>query len=103
MITRTWKIAFGGALALGFMAAQAQADVTLTMNAPTPRASSFFVGVQQPWAQLVERQSGGHIKIVMPAATMAPLPRQWEMLTNGIADITLSPSEYRPERVQLPG
>jgi TRAP-type C4-dicarboxylate transport system substrate-binding protein len=101
MITRTWKIAFGGALAFG-LTAQAYADVTLTMNTPMPRASSFFVGVQQPWAQLVERQSNGRIKIVMPAATMAPLSRQWEMVTNGIADITLSPSEYLRERVKLP-
>jgi TRAP-type C4-dicarboxylate transport system substrate-binding protein len=102
MITRMWKTAFSGALALGFTAAQAHADVTLTMNAPMPRASSFFVGVQQPWAQLVERQSNGRIKIVIPAATMAPLSRQWEMVTNGIADITLSPSEYLRERVKLP-
>jgi TRAP-type C4-dicarboxylate transport system substrate-binding protein len=38
----------------------------------------------------------------MPAASMAPLSRQWEMVTGGIADIAESPSEYIRERVKLP-
>ncbi|HVA11991.1 MAG TPA: TRAP transporter substrate-binding protein DctP [Stellaceae bacterium] len=95
------QLGFGGALAL-CLAMPAHADVTLTMNVAMPRASSFFVGVQQPWAQMVEAQSHGHIKIVMPAASMAPLPRQWEMVTSGIADIAESPSEYIKDRVRLP-
>ena len=80
----------------------ARADVTLTMNVAMPRASSFYVGVQQPWAKMVEEQSHGRIKIVAPAATMAPLSRQWDLVTSGIADIAESPSEYIKERVRLP-
>jgi TRAP-type C4-dicarboxylate transport system substrate-binding protein len=100
-ISRTNLLWLGGALAL-CVSLPAKADVTLTMNVAMPRASSFFVGVQQPWAQLVEAQSQGRIKIVMPAASMAPLPRQWEMVTSGIADIAETPSEYIKERVRLP-
>jgi TRAP-type C4-dicarboxylate transport system substrate-binding protein len=33
---------------------------------------------------------------------MAPLPRQWEMVTSGIADIAVTPSAYIRERVKLP-
>jgi TRAP-type C4-dicarboxylate transport system substrate-binding protein len=95
------RLFLGLALALG-LAAPARADVTLTMNVAMPRASSFFVGLQQPWAQLVEKESNGRIKIAMPAATMAPLSRQWEVVTSGIADIAESPSEYIRERVKLP-
>jgi TRAP-type C4-dicarboxylate transport system substrate-binding protein len=101
MKSRTKLSLSGAALALG-LAAPARADVTLTMNVVMPRASSFFVGVQQPWAQMVEKESNGHIKIEMPAATLAPLPRQWEMVTSGIADIALSPNDYIRERVKLP-
>lgn len=101
MVPRTKQICIGGAVAL-CLAGPAHADVTLTMNTPMPRASSFFVGVQQPWAQMIEAQSNGHIKIVMPAASLAPLPRQWEMVTSGIADISLTPTEYIRERVKLP-
>jgi TRAP-type C4-dicarboxylate transport system substrate-binding protein len=95
------RLSVGLAIALG-LAAPAHADVTLTMNVAMPRASSFFVGLQQPWAQLVEKESKGRIKIVMPAASMAPLSRQWEVVTSGIADIAESPSEYLRERVKLP-
>jgi TRAP-type C4-dicarboxylate transport system substrate-binding protein len=101
MISRTKQIGLGVVLALG-LAVPAHADVTLTMNVAMPRASSFFVGVQQPWAQAVEKESNGRVKIVMPAASMAPLSRQWEVVTSGIADIAETPSEYLKERVKLP-
>ena len=82
--------------------APARADATLTMNVVMPRASSFFIGVYKPWADAVERESKGRIKINIPAASMAPLPRQWEMVTSGIADVALTPNQYIRERVQLP-
>ncbi len=82
--------------------AVARAETTLTMNVVMPRASSFFVGVYLPWKEAVERESQGRIKIDMPAATMAPLSRQWEMVTSGIADVALTPNDYIRERVKLP-
>ena len=69
------RLSLGFVLALG-LALPARADVTLTMNVAMPRASSFFVGLQQPWAQRIEEESKGRIKIVMPAASMAPISRQ---------------------------
>jgi len=84
------------------IALPARADTTLTMNVVMPRASSFFIGVYQPWKEAVERQSQGRIKIAMPAATLAPLSRQWEMVTSGIADVALTPNDYIRERVKLP-
>jgi TRAP-type C4-dicarboxylate transport system substrate-binding protein len=88
--------------AIAQLDAPARADTTLTMNVVMPRASSFFVGVYQPWKEAVERESQGRIKIDMPAATMAPLPRQWEMVTSGIADVALTPNDYIRERAKLP-
>lgn len=101
MIARSFTALLGGALALG-LAGPALADVTLTMNIPMPRASSFFVGVQEPWAKAVEAESHGRIKIAMPAASLAPLPRQWETVASDIADISLTPTEYIRDRVKLP-
>ena len=100
MISQRKQLLIAAAFALS-LTAPARADVTLTMNVVMPRASSFFVGVQQPWAQMVEKESNGHIKISMPAATLAPLPRQWEMVTSGIADIALTPNDYIRDRVKL--
>jgi TRAP-type C4-dicarboxylate transport system substrate-binding protein len=80
----------------------ARADATLTMNVVMPRASSFFIGVYKPWADAVERESNGRIKINIPAASLGPLPRQWEMVTSGVADVALTPNQYIRERVKLP-
>jgi TRAP-type C4-dicarboxylate transport system substrate-binding protein len=101
-----WRATVGLLLAGAVVAAAwgmpARADTTLTMNVVMPRASSFFVGVYKPWADAVERESNGRIKIEMPAATLAPLPRQWEMVTSGVADVALTPNDYIRERVKLP-
>jgi TRAP-type C4-dicarboxylate transport system substrate-binding protein len=86
----------------GLIGAPALADTTLTMNVVMPRASSFFIGVYLPWKEAVERESQGRIKVEMPAASLSPLPRQWEMITSGIADVALTPNDYLRERVKLP-
>lgn len=83
-------------------AGAAHADTTMTMNVVMPRASSFYVGVYLPWKEAVERESQGRIKIEVPAATMAPLSKQWEMVTSGIADVALSPNDYLRDRAKLP-
>jgi len=92
----------GAVLLAAAWSAPARADATLTMNVVMPRASSFFIGVYKPWADAVERESNGRIKINIPAASMAPLPRQWEMVTSGVADVALTPNQYIRERVKLP-
>ncbi|HUB97469.1 MAG TPA: TRAP transporter substrate-binding protein, partial [Stellaceae bacterium] len=81
---------------------QARADTTLTLNVAMPRASSFFVGLYQPWAQAVEKASQGRIKVVMPAASLAPVARQWDMVTSGIADVAMTPDDFIRQRVKLP-
>lgn len=102
-LTTRWMLFCGGALLAAVAGnAPARADATLTMNVVMPRASSFFVGVYEPWKEAVERESNGHIKVVMPAASLAPLPRQWEMVTSGVADVALTPNDYIRERVKLP-
>jgi TRAP-type C4-dicarboxylate transport system substrate-binding protein len=105
MVARTMRIlaiAIGAGGLGALPPAPARADATLTMNVVMPRASSFFVGVYQPWKDAVERESQGRIKVEIPAATMAPLARQWEMVTSGIADVALTPNDYIRERAKLP-
>lgn len=80
----------------------ARADVTLTMNVAMPRTSSFYLGLYQPWKEAVERESNGAIKIEIPAASLAPLGRQWDMVTSGVADIAMSPDDFIRQRVKLP-
>jgi TRAP-type C4-dicarboxylate transport system substrate-binding protein len=92
----------GAVLLAAGWSAPLRAETTLTMNVVMPRASSFFIGVYKPWADAVEHESNGRIKINIPAASLAPLPRQWEMVTSGVADVALTPNDYIRERVKLP-
>jgi TRAP-type C4-dicarboxylate transport system substrate-binding protein len=82
--------------------AAARAEVTLTMNSPMPRTSSFFLGLFQPWKDAVERESQGRIKVEIPAASLAPLGRQWDMVSSGVADVAMTPDDFIRQRVKLP-
>jgi TRAP-type C4-dicarboxylate transport system substrate-binding protein len=83
-------------------AAPARADATLTMNVAMPRTSSFYLGLYAPWKAAVERESHGHIKVEIPAASLAPLARQWDMVTSGVADVAMTPNDFIRQRVKLP-
>jgi TRAP-type transport system periplasmic protein len=102
MRAKSWLLLWSAVLLVAGATAPARADAVLTMNVVMRRASSLFIGVYKPWADAVERESHGRIKVEIPAATMAPLPRQWEMVTSGVADVALTPNDYIRERVKLP-
>jgi TRAP-type C4-dicarboxylate transport system substrate-binding protein len=102
MRAKSWLLLWSAVLLVAGATAPARADAVLTTKVVMPRASSFFIGVYKPWADAVERESHGRIKVEIPAATMAPLPRQWEMVTSGVADVALTPNDYIRERVKLP-
>jgi TRAP-type transport system periplasmic protein len=100
MKPRGLLVAVVASLALWPLAAGAQA--TLTMNVAMPRTSSFFLGLYEPWKEAVERESHGRIKVEMPAASLAPLARQWDMVQSGVADVAMSPDDFIRQRVKLP-
>ena len=95
-MTRPQTILAAALCAAALAGGQARADATLTMNVAMPRTSSFFLGLYQPWKEAVERESGGHIKIDMPAASLAPLDRQWDVVASGVADVAMSPERFHP-------
>ncbi len=94
-------------IAAAFLAAwlaggEARADATLTMNVAMPRTSSFYLGLYGPWKEAVERESQGRIKVEIPAASLAPLGRQWDMVSSGVADVAMTPDDFIRQRVKLP-
>ena len=102
MTRRSLARILGAMMAVAAGAGAARADATLTMNVAMPRTSSFFLGLYQPWKEAVERESHGHIKVEMPAASLAPLGRQWDMVSSGVADVAMSPDDFIRQRVKLP-
>ncbi len=102
MTRRSLARILGAMMAVAAGAGAARADATLTMNVAMPRTSSFFLGLYQPWKEAVERESHGHIKVEMPAASLAPLGRQWDMVSSGVADVAMIPDDFIRQRVKLP-
>ena len=79
----------------------ARAETTLIYNVWLPRIHPFFIGIQKPWKERVEKMSNGRIKVKFPAKSLAPPPRQWNLATKGIADVALLGNNFERKRVTL--
>lgn len=86
------------------------ADVMLRFAHFWPAVSSVHKDVMQKWADKVEKDSSGRIKVeVYPSATLAKPPAQYEAVKNRIADMTATVQGYSANRfpltqvVELPG
>lgn len=78
----------GVALAAGLLsAAPALAETTLLLNNFVPDGVLPNRGVITPWAQAIERESGGRIKITIPPTSMAPPNEQYNLVVQGVADV----------------
>ncbi len=98
-MSKTFTVALGAAaVTLAFGAAQAQEQMKLHHFVP-PKAfpHSRFV---QPWADKVEKESGGKLKIqVFPAMQMGGTPPQLvDQVKDGVADIVWTLPGYTPAR-----
>jgi len=102
--------ALAGALALVWGASLQAADVTLRFAHFWPPVSGTHKQLYQVWADTVEKESGGRIKVEMyPSGTLAKPPAQYEAVKNRIADVTATVQGYSANRfpltqvVELPG
>lgn len=73
----------------------ANADTTLRMAHLWPASSTVNQEIYQAWAQQVEQESNGQLKVeVYPSQTLSKADKAYEAAVNGIADIAIT--------VQLP-
>ena len=86
------------------------ADVTLRFAHFWPAVAGLHKNVYQKWADAVEEESGGRIKVEMyPSATLSKPPAQYEAVKKGVADVTATVLGYSANRfpltqvVELPG
>ena len=86
------------------------ADVTLRFAHFWPAVAGLHKNVYQKWADAVEKESNGRIKVEMyPSATLAKPPAQYEAVKKRIADVTATVLGYSANRfpltqvVELPG
>ena len=80
---------------------QAFAQTTLTGNAFFPRHHPFMTGVLGPWSKGVEKVSKGRVKVVIPPASLAPAPRQWDMVAKRIADVAVFATTFQRKRLHM--
>ncbi|MBT7956107.1 MAG: TRAP transporter substrate-binding protein [Rhodospirillaceae bacterium] len=80
----------------------ASAETTLTMNVFIPRVTPFYRALMKPWAENVEKATQGRVKVHTPTASMAPPPRQWDMVAKGVADVAMTANAFIRKRVSLP-
>lgn len=86
------------------------ADVTLRFAHLWPPVAGAHKDLMQVWADTVEKDSNGRIKVeVYPSGTLAKPPAQYEAVKSRIADMTATVQGYSANRfpltqvVELPG
>ncbi|MFG6176864.1 TRAP transporter substrate-binding protein [Halomonas sp. THAF12] len=94
----------------GLAATSAQAATTLRMAHFWPGASGINQDIFEAWAETVEEESGGELRVEMyPSGTLAKPDAIYEAAANGIADIGATAQGYTAGRfplsqvVELPG
>jgi TRAP-type C4-dicarboxylate transport system substrate-binding protein len=89
---------FGGALSI----APAKAETELLFNRFLPAKHPFNVGMFIPWAKDVARVTNGSVKVKFTEKSLAPPPKQWNMVSKGIADVAMLANNFESGRLKLP-
>jgi TRAP-type C4-dicarboxylate transport system substrate-binding protein len=90
------KIGFASAGLLWAGACAAQ--TTLTFNKFIPATHPYQVHIMDVWAKDVAAATQGRIKIEFTGSSLAPPPRQFELVSGGGADLAFSVIGYNPDR-----
>lgn len=80
----------------------AAAETELVLNRFLPPRSSVYKSAQLAWAKDLEAASKGRIKVTIPAASLGPPPRQWDIVAKGVADVALTANAFQRKRLKLP-
>jgi TRAP-type C4-dicarboxylate transport system substrate-binding protein len=84
------------------IATPASAETTLLFNRFLPAKHPFNVGMFIPWAEDVERVTNGSVKVKFTEKSLAPPPKQWNMVSKGIADVAMLANNFEAGRLKLP-
>lgn len=97
------KTTIVAAVAAGTLAAYspASAKTRLLFNIFVPPKHLIRAAIADGWIKRVEAASKGQIKVRVPGKTLAPAPRQWGMVTDGIADVTIMYNVFERRRLTL--
>jgi TRAP-type C4-dicarboxylate transport system substrate-binding protein len=95
-------IAAGAIAVVVLSAGTASAETKLLFNRFVPPKHPFNTGMFEPWAKDVEKATEGRVKVEFPTSTLAPPPKQWNMVSKGLADVAMLANIFERNRLQLP-
>lgn len=84
-------------LASGFSPAKAQTKILFNIF-PPPKIP-IVAGMAQPWADELNKALKGKAVIEVPAKSLAPAPRQMDIVTSGVADVAFVFNAFLIKRV----
>lgn len=76
----------------------AAAETTLKFNKFIPSRHPYQVYIMDVWAKEVARVTAGKVKIEFTGSSLAPPPRQFDLVRSGGADLAFSFVGYNPDR-----
>lgn len=90
----------GLAVAVTAMAAAgaAQAQTVLTFNWAIPPTHLMRTHIFEPWAERVAEVTNGELVVEFTTTSLGPMPRQVEIVMDGVVDLAWSVHGYTPER-----
>lgn len=74
----------------------------LLINNYLPPKHPFQVGVTVPWMKDVIKATGGSVTPKLSATKVGPPPKNWQVVTKGLADVVLMANIFQPKRIHLP-
>ena len=83
--------------------AAAADNVTLRLSTYLPSQHPMVTKFFKPWADEVEAITSGRVSIAFSASSLAPPPRQFDMVTDGLANVSFTTHSYTPSRFPLTG
>ncbi|MDP7625800.1 MAG: TRAP transporter substrate-binding protein [Rhodospirillales bacterium] len=91
-----------GATAMGLIisATETTAAETLIYNNFVPPTHPITLMAKR-WSGEASKASGGKVKFRFPAKSLAPPPRQWSMVTSGVADLSMLANFFEGRRLTL--
>jgi TRAP-type C4-dicarboxylate transport system substrate-binding protein len=92
-----WVLATSIAAAMMPATVQAQ-DVTLRMSNWLPEGQTLRVQAIEPWIAEVEKVTEGRVKIDVPPKVIGSVPAQFDVVSDGQADLALWVNGYTPGR-----
>ncbi len=84
--------------ATGAAPSTARAETTLRFNKFIPSRHPYQVHIMDVWAKDVAKATAGNVKIEFTGSSLAPPPRQFDLVRSGGADLAFSFVGYNPDR-----